>query len=140
MTGQTKTRCIAITRAAKPCKSWAIVGSNPPLCSAHAGRNVGAGAPRGNLNARKHGYYSHRFTTQELADLVAHAENDSLDDSEEQSRNDLAALGPLIFSGTRHVAQLLRDRRALSGEAADGIAGAISQALDELSVEWGIEL
>jgi hypothetical protein len=31
--------------------------------------------------------------------------------------------------------RLLRDRRALSGEAADGISGAIAQALDELHSE-----
>ena len=36
--------------------------------------------------------------------------------------------------------RLLRDQRALSGEAADGIAGAIAQALDELSSELGAEL
>ena len=69
-----KVRCTAITRAGKPCKAWAITGNNPPLCSAHAGRNASAGAPPGNHNARKHGYYSHRFTTQELADLVPHAQ------------------------------------------------------------------
>ncbi len=33
--------------------------------------------------------------------------------------------------------RLLRDQRALSGQAADGIAGAIAQALDELSNELG---
>lgn len=36
--------------------------------------------------------------------------------------------------------RLLRDRRALSGEASDGIAGALAQALDELSTELGTEL
>ena len=36
--------------------------------------------------------------------------------------------------------RLLRDKRALSGEAADGISAAISQALDELSTELGIDL
>ena len=36
--------------------------------------------------------------------------------------------------------RLLRDRRALSGDAADGISGAVAQALDELSNELGVEL
>jgi hypothetical protein len=36
--------------------------------------------------------------------------------------------------------RLLRDRRALSGDAADGISGAIAQALDELSNELGTDL
>jgi hypothetical protein len=52
----------------------------------------------------------------------------------------LARLAPLAFRGTLTVARLLRDQRALSGEAADGIAGAIGQALDELGSAWGVEL
>ena len=36
--------------------------------------------------------------------------------------------------------RLLRDQRALEGEAADGISAAISQALDELSTELGVDL
>jgi hypothetical protein len=36
--------------------------------------------------------------------------------------------------------RLLRDRRALSGKAADGISGAMAQALDELSTELGVDL
>jgi len=38
------------------------------------------------------------------------------------------------------IGRLLRDQRALGGQAADGIAGAIAQALDELSNELGIPL
>lgn len=33
--------------------------------------------------------------------------------------------------------RLMRDRRALQGEAADGLVGAIAQALDELRTEMG---
>ena len=36
--------------------------------------------------------------------------------------------------------RLLRDQRALSGQAADGIAGAIAQALDELGNELGVNV
>lgn len=36
--------------------------------------------------------------------------------------------------------RLLRDRRALVGEAADGMADAIAKALDELSNELGVKL
>jgi hypothetical protein len=36
--------------------------------------------------------------------------------------------------------RLLRDRRALSGDAADGLSGAIAQALEELSTELGTDL
>jgi hypothetical protein len=36
--------------------------------------------------------------------------------------------------------RLLRDKKALSGEAADGFTGAIAQALDELNTMWDTEL
>ena len=45
-----------------------------------------------------------------------------------------------LTSGIGRVARLLRDQRALSGQAADGLAGAIAHALDELSTEWGVAL
>ena len=51
-----------------------------------------------------------------------------------------ARLAGLAFQGTRTVARLLRNRRALSGDATDGLLGAIGQALDELSTEWGVDL
>jgi len=38
------------------------------------------------------------------------------------------------------LARLLRDQRALDGEAADGLAGAVEQALAELGTEWGVDL
>jgi hypothetical protein len=40
----------------------------------------------------------------------------------------------------RSLIAALKARRALSGEAADGLAAAFAQALDELSTELGIEL
>jgi hypothetical protein len=36
--------------------------------------------------------------------------------------------------------RLLRDRQALSGDAADALAEAVGQVLDELSAEWGVTL
>lgn len=155
-----KVRCSAVTKAGKPCRAWAIVGSNPPLCSAHSGRNVGAGAPPGNQNARRHGFYSQRLTPEEIAALVSLAENHSLDDEiavariylkrlleylehedfQQLSVEDMAALGPLVLKSTTTIAALLKTQRALSGEAADGISGAIAQALAELGNEWGIDL
>ncbi len=43
-----------------------------------------------------------------------------------------------LTAGTGRVASLLRDQRALSGKAADGLAAAVAQALDELSSEMGV--
>ena len=53
---------------------------------------------------------------------------------------DLVKLFALHGQNASRLGRLLRDQRALSGDAADGIAGAIAQALDELSNELGTEL
>ena len=155
-TNRDKIRCTATNRDGTPCKAWAVHGTSPPRCSAHAGRNAGAGAPAGNQNRRAHGFYSRVLTAGELADLVTFADDLSLADEIAIARvtlrramerlttdletDELTNLAKLTLAGTRTVARLLRDQRALSGEAADGIAGAIAQALDELGTEWGIEL
>ena len=62
------THCTATTRAGKPCKNHATTGNN--LCSSHTGT---AGAPIGNQNARKHGFYSSILSDAEKADLISHA-------------------------------------------------------------------
>jgi len=49
----------------------------------------------------------------------------------------LARLLQLHAKTASRLGRLLRDQRALSGEAADGISAAIGQALDELSTELG---
>ena len=43
-----------------------------------------------------------------------------------------------LTAGTGRVASLLRDQRALNGKAADGLAAAVAQAIDELSSELGV--
>jgi hypothetical protein len=50
---------------------------------------------------------------------------------------DLARLFQIHGLNASRIGRLLRDQRALSGEATDGIAGAIAQALDELATELG---
>ena len=52
----------------------------------------------------------------------------------------LVKLFSLHAQNASRMGRLLRDQRALSGQAADGITGAIAQALDELSSEWGVTL
>ena len=56
------------------------------------------------------------------------------------SIRDIAHLLALHSQNAARLGRLLRDKRALSGETADGIAGVIAQALDELGSEWGLEL
>ena len=52
----------------------------------------------------------------------------------------LVKLFALYAQSSSRLTTMLRARRALSGDAADGIARAIARALDELSTEWGVEL
>jgi hypothetical protein len=53
--GSSSRRCSATCANGKPCRAWALRGSEPPLCAAHSGK---VGAPPGNKNAQTHGYYS----------------------------------------------------------------------------------
>jgi hypothetical protein len=147
MTG--KRRCTGTTSSGRPCAAWAVRGSQLPLCSAHGGAAQQQDAPA---------FYHGAFSAPELAGLPQLARAAALDEEIAAARvvlrrlllylrdhpdldaATLARLAPLAFRGTLTVARLLRDQRALSGEAADGIAGAIGQALDELGSEWGVEL
>ena len=43
-----------------------------------------------------------------------------------------------LTAGLGRVARLLRDQRALTGQAGDGLAAAVAQALDELASEMGV--
>ncbi len=48
-------RCCARTRNGAPCQAPAVTGKK--RCRMHGGA-AGSGAPKGNTNALKHGYYS----------------------------------------------------------------------------------
>jgi len=150
-------RCSAVRPDGRECRAWAVRGSEPPLCSAHAGLNVGAGPPEGNVNSLKHGVYSGRITMRELADLAWHAEVDTVLDEIALTRVSLARLAEYIgredvtpldvakvmeklVAAVRAVGNLVRTERVLSGEAGDGIAAALAQALDEIGVELGVDL
>jgi hypothetical protein len=96
------------------------------------------------------GFYGELFTPQEILDMARYAQDPDLDDeigilkvlirqvvrAEEDPSKSLALI-------TRAVGQLTRSlkaRRALSGETADGLAGAIGAALDEVGNELGLDL
>lgn len=149
-------QCEATTKAGARCSAFAVHGSDPPRCSAHLGRNAGAGAPPGNQNRRTHGFYSRHFTQAETEDLTALVDG-SLDSEINVVRVALrralavlqddgsdpevvAALVPLVFAGGRTVARLMRDKRILSGEGSAAIMSELAEALETLGEEWGVEL
>lgn len=149
-------RCEGTTKAGGRCSAFAVRGSDPPRCSAHLGRNVGAGAPVGNQNNRTHGFYSRFYSAAEIEDLGGDVDQ-SLDSEIKVVRVALrralrvleddaadpalvAALVPLVFAGGRTVARLLRDRKLLSGEDGETVMREMSDALDDLAAEWGVKL
>jgi hypothetical protein len=59
---------------------------------------------------------------------------------EESGLNVIRWLFAVHGQNANRLGRLLRDRRALSGAAADGVEDAVSEALDELSKDFGVEL
>lgn len=141
-------KCGATCADGSPCNAWAVRGSDPPRCSAHRDRHDW-GAPAGNQNALKHGYYAQPDLPNDCSidavidDLYQRQLliNDYLDTVlPNASIEEICHLLRIHGQNASRLGRLLRDRRALSGDAADGISGAIAQALDELSTELGTDL
>ena len=74
------TTCTATTAAGKQCKNHAVKGTQ--LCKAHGGSalDIAHGAPPGNTNALKHGFYRPTIREDEYADLLTYAEQFDLAD------------------------------------------------------------
>jgi hypothetical protein len=142
---QRSRRCAARKRDGSPCQAWAVRGSDPPRCSSHRG-----GAPsRETLS-----HTSSDAATIEPEVDISTIEGVFLDLARKQAHvsdylethvkefgvENLVHIFQLHAQTASRLGRLLRDKRALSGDAADGIAGAIAQALDELSTELGADL
>jgi len=121
--------------------------TDPPLCAAHSADRRG-GAPRGNTNRKTHGFYSQppkdlrtiddilTDALQKQAQLSAFIENAvATGDVDVETVTKLLALHGQNAS---RLGRLLRDKRALSGESADGLLDAIGTVLDEISTEMDI--
>ena len=96
-----------------------------PLCSAHAGRNAGAGAPPGNQNRRTHGFCASALQPEELADLVAFSGDMTLNDEIVIARVTLRRiLAQLSVYGQPHVAAPVMAPEDYARLAALSLAGA----------------
>lgn len=153
----TSRKCSATTKAGSPCRAWALTDSDPPLCSAHSGANEGAGAPKGNQNARTHGFYATHFTLEEINALSAHLHREQLTDEIALTRTALNRLTAylndldlshaeylevfdLILTATGRIASLLRINKAIAPENSDLFSNVFAIALDELSERLGVDL
>jgi hypothetical protein len=98
------------------------------------------------------GFYSGIFSEREILDVGRLAASGDVSLDEEigmlricmrrvlEADIDPATSLQLLSRGVGELAKLMRAKRALSGEAADGLADAFAKALDELSSELGIDL
>jgi len=105
------------------------------------------------------GFYRHTLSDEELADLVSCADEDSLEDeiactriavrrtlellnrgAETMSETEFLRAAALVFRGTRTIALLLREQRALTGGEEGRLQEVFGAALDALGEEWGMEL
>jgi len=98
------------------------------------------------------GFYSVIFSEREILDVGRLAASGDVSLDEEigmlrvcmrrvlEADIDPATSLQLLSRGVGELAKLMRAKRALSGEAADGLADAFAKALDELSTELGIDL
>jgi len=161
-------KCSATKTDGRPCQAWAMRESEPPLCAQHFEPSLPAetsivtsketstepspDAPnKANLD-----FYSRSFSIEELTALINLALVSSLNGEvaasriairrilqqleEELSAAEYAQLAGLIFTGANTIARLLRAQRSLSGEAAEGIIGSLAKGLDEMSIEWRMDI
>lgn len=144
-------RCTAVCLDGSPCRAWSVHGTDPPRCSAHGGARGGVVEIEGPARRRSQGVHVDASLPEDcnidaviddlyqkqvlLSDII-----DQIQAGESVSLRELAHLLRIHGQNASRLGRLLRDRRALSGDAADGISGAIAQALDELSSEFGTEL
>lgn len=140
-----KRKCSAVCKNGNPCRAWALVGSDPPLCTIHAGKTVGVGGQWGNQNALKHGLYADamRPRDREVADIMA-AKSVGHElvlaragllrlaeylGQEELALAELLAILPVMSTMLRTVAVLVKEL--------DGALFDWDEILDDLRDEWG---
>ncbi|NIV33212.1 MAG: hypothetical protein GWN58_28330 [Anaerolineae bacterium] len=166
---RTKVPCSFTTKAGRPCRAWAVRGSDPPACSSHSGENrrgkAGRTAGDGYLLPEVYeemlepGFYDQALSEEELADLVIYAAEQSLEDeiactrtavrrtlaylqerSGSMSESEFLQATGLLFQGARTIARLLREQHALTGGEDSRLQAIIDAALDGLSEDLGIQL
>lgn len=135
-------KCSRTTASGRPCRAWAVHGSDPPACAAHAGSSPPV-PDRGPDSAPE------PAVTLDILDVIADLAAKQLCLSRyideclaagDTAVPDLTRLLALHSQNAARLGRLLRDKRALLPDADDERTAAISQALDELSEEWGVEL
>ncbi|MER3544233.1 MAG: hypothetical protein C4311_06400 [Chloroflexota bacterium] len=118
-------RCTYIRADGSACRAWAVRGRE--RCAAHGGLREEEPGPE-------------LIDALILALAEKQAEFLACLDADDLPSDKAIRLFSILSQNASRLRRLLRDRRAISGEAAEGITSAIAQALDELSTELGLEL
>lgn len=136
------TRCQAHNRKGAPCGRMATPGHR--VCYFHGGA-PGSGAPAGNQNARRHGYYSRH---------IADADQDGLGEagSVEGLSQEIALLRLLIgkhaagkadlltvAKGVEVLTRAVRAQHAITDTGGDPVAEAVARVLRDLGGQMGLQ-
>lgn len=110
-----------------------------------ARRSGKRGAPKGNQNARKHGFYSRILDEAERIDFELATGVDGLDDEIALLRVKIKSVlerdpenVKLIMQATNTLVRLVRTRYNISKEDRKGLKEAISNVLKEVALPLGI--
>lgn len=105
------------------------------------------GAPKGNRNARKHGFYSRVLDEAEKLDFEQAASVDGIDDEITLLRVKIKSIlekDPenirLIMAATNALAGLVKTRYRISREQRKGLKEAISNVLRDVALPLGISV
>ena len=105
------------------------------------------GAPRGNKNAFKHGFYSRVMDEAEMLDLEAATDISGIDDEIALLRVKIKAVlekDPenirLIMQATNTLAGLVKTRYNITREQGKGLKEAMGNVLKEVAVPLGISI
>jgi hypothetical protein len=102
------------------------------------------GAPIGNANAQRHGFYSADPTAVTIDDAIAGlvdklARLDAIMDAQDLATDELLRLFALYTQASSRLGRLLRERHTISGDAADSLSDAIATALEEVGELLGVD-
>lgn len=103
------------------------------------------GAPPGNQNARKHGFYSAVLAEEELADLAQAVEVEGLDEEIALMRVKLKSVlrhdpenTALIMEAVKTLSRMVRTRYNISRSDKKGLKEAVGNVLKDIALPLGI--
>lgn len=135
------TRCTATTTKGRPCKGWAVRGTDPPRCAPHGGTVRPHGMPEDRGDADKAG--GPNKTEEHIADLdrrIARLRDYIDEQTPDLAPGDLTRLLDTYSKLIERVTRVRGARQQMEGSSHSPLTDAIHRALDRIGKEWGIQL